>query len=105
MSNQCTTIIHPGTEPRGKRCVLRAGHKGPHSTNEARKPKTKPYWLKERHNPQLGVYWVKEGQCGVREAKRMERTLYGTNIMHRFGTEAEYNAKIEALQKEGARIQ
>jgi hypothetical protein len=40
MSNQCTTTIHPGTEPRGKQCVLEAGHSGPHITDEADKPKT-----------------------------------------------------------------
>lgn len=37
---QCTTIVHPGTEPVGSRCVLRAGHDGKCQPTSKHKPRT-----------------------------------------------------------------
>jgi hypothetical protein len=67
--------------------------------------KNKYWWLKERHNPQLGVYWSCYGNISVAEAKRYEQPLYGTNYMHRFSSEEEYNRKIEELIKAGEKVQ
>lgn len=66
--------------------------------------KPKNFWLKERHNPQLGVYWTRCGQLTIKEAKEYENASYGHNIMHRFITEEEYNAKIAELKQAGASV-
>ena len=66
--------------------------------------KPKSYWIKQRFNPQLGVYYVACGQISVREAKRLERTLYGDNVMLRFSSEDEYNKKLSELRDSGEKI-
>jgi hypothetical protein len=67
--------------------------------------KPKRFWIKERHNPQLGTYYVAEGQLSMTAARRKESSLYGTNIMHEYATEADYNAKIAELKKLGRTVQ
>lgn len=62
------------------------------------------YWIKERHNPQLGVYFVACGQMPVKAAKRHELQLYGSNIIHRFDTQAEYEARLQELVERGERV-
>lgn len=66
---------------------------------------TKPYWIKERDNPQLGIYFVACGQLSVREARSREGSLYGSNRMLRFDSEAEYNAKLKELRAAGEKVQ
>jgi hypothetical protein len=53
----------------------------------------KLYWIKQRSNPQLDkVFFVPLGQLSIADAKKHEKTLYGSNVMLRFKTEAEYKA-------------
>ena len=52
----------------------------------------KPYWIKQRYNPQIGTYYVACGRLGVREAKKKEGSLYGSNTMLRYETVEEYQA-------------
>jgi len=66
---------------------------------------SKPYWIKERQNPQLGVYYVGCGQISVTKAKKYEKPLYGHNVMHRFASEQEYNARIAELRDKGLMVQ
>ena len=56
------------------------------------------YWIKERFNPQNGTSYTKCGQLKVAEAKKKEKTLYGTNTMHRFRTKSEYEKYIKELE-------
>lgn len=67
--------------------------------------KNYPYYIKERHNPQTGIYYVAYGQLSKAAAKRKESSLYGSNVMLRFDTEAEYQAKLAELKKKGERVQ
>jgi hypothetical protein len=57
------------------------------------------YWyIKKRINTQLSApYYKALGRISMREAKALERPLYGTNIITRFETEAEYLAECERL--------
>jgi len=54
------------------------------------------YYIKERINPQTGTYYVDMGKMSVKDAKKHETPIYGTNIMHDFKSKKEYN---EALIK------
>ena len=63
--------------------------------------KKQAYWIKERHNRQTGVYYKACGQLSNSAAKDYESTLYGSNYMLRFETEAEYLAKLNELRKNG----
>lgn len=65
----------------------------------------KPYWIKERQNPQLGTYFILCGQMSVKSAHAQTSSLYGTNTMRRFDTEAAYHAEVENLRKAGERVQ
>lgn len=68
--------------------------------------KAMKFWIKERNNPQVGTYYVREGQLSKREAaKIVSGTLYGSNRMIPFDTEAEYQAHIEYLKENGERVQ
>jgi len=67
--------------------------------------RVKPYWIKERYNPQLGTYYVAMGQMSQTAAQRYERSIYGENVMLRFETEQEYQAKLDSLRAAGERIQ
>jgi len=63
------------------------------------------YWIKQRENPQLGTYYVPCGQMSHKAAKQKERgSIYGSNLMLLFNSQAEYNAEIEALKKRGERV-
>ena len=64
----------------------------------------KYFWLKERHNPQLGVYWVTMGNITLEKARAHENAMYGTNYMHKFSTEKEYEEKIAQLIANGERV-
>ena len=62
----------------------------------------KSYWIKERSNPQFKEpYYVGYGQLSQKEAKEHEGTLYGYNIMLRFMTKNEYEAKLAELKALG----
>ena len=65
----------------------------------------KYFYIKERHNPQLGVYYVPQGQITVKKAKRMEDSIYGVNIIHRFDTKEAYQAAIDRLKAAGEKVQ
>ena len=65
----------------------------------------KKYYLKERVNPQLGTYYVRCGKMSKTAAKRAEGSVYGSNYMHGFGTEDEYNARIAELKASGEGVQ
>lgn len=68
--------------------------------------KNQPWWIKERSNPQLGTYFVLCGQMSAKEARTEERgSLYGSNTMLRFDTEAAYRAKATELRDAGERVQ
>jgi hypothetical protein len=61
----------------------------------------KSYWIKERHNPQFEKpYYVACGQLSKTEAKRKEKTSYGTNIMLEYATETEYNKALKKFKKD-----
>jgi hypothetical protein len=66
--------------------------------------KTRKLYIKERHNPQTGVYFSPMGRMSETCAKRHEKAKYGTNIMHSFETEKEYQSKILQLKTDGATI-
>lgn len=65
----------------------------------------KYYWIKERENPQLRTYYVACGKIAMKEAQAYERkSLYGSNIMHRFTTKETYEAEISRLKAKGKRV-
>ncbi len=64
----------------------------------------KKYWIKERQNPQLGTYFVGEGMLSAAAARRMENTLYGTNIMRSYDTEGAYRAELQRLRDCGENV-
>ena len=66
--------------------------------------KPKYYWIKERHNPQLGTYYVLCGQLAVKEAKLRERSIYGSNTMHKYATEKEYDDAVDLIMERGERV-
>jgi hypothetical protein len=62
----------------------------------------KPFWIKQRYNPQLGIYYVPCGQLSKTKAKKMENSLYGSNVMHSYPDEKTYQeALVEIQKKEG----
>lgn len=64
------------------------------------------WWIKERHNPQLGVYYVACGQLSQRATREKERgSLYGSNVMHGFDTQAEYETRLAELKEKGELVQ
>lgn len=65
----------------------------------------KSFWIKERNNPQLGTYYVACGQLSKTAARKMERSLYGSNVMLEFKSEAEYRAKLAELRKQCVSVQ
>lgn len=66
----------------------------------------KYFWIKERDNPQLGTYYVAMGQISVKEAQKYERkSLYGSNIMHRFVSKEAYEKRLSELKAKGERVQ
>lgn len=68
------------------------------------KPQLRRWWIKERHNPQLGTYYVGEGPMLDSAAKKHERPIYGSNVMHPFETEEEFRAEIARLKASGERV-
>jgi hypothetical protein len=62
------------------------------------------YWIKERYNPQLGTYYILYGQLSFKKAKEYEKSIYGSNVMHKYATKDEYNQAITLLEDQGARI-
>ena len=65
----------------------------------------KKFYIKERHNPQLGIYYVGCGRLTKKEAKNEENSLYGTNLMHLYDTEEDYERQLEDLRKHGKNVQ
>lgn len=65
---------------------------------------TKKFYIKERHNPQLGVYYEACGQLTKTDAKRYERPLYGSNVMHGFDTEEAYMDRLCELREAGKKV-
>lgn len=63
------------------------------------------FWIKERSNPQLGTYFVAEGRMSKAEARRMENTRYGENVMHGFDTEGAYKSRLSELRSSGEKVQ
>jgi len=63
------------------------------------------YYIKERYNPQLGTYYVRCGQLTKKDAKAMEKSLYGDNFMMEFSCEKEYENKIAELKRNKKSIQ
>ena len=66
--------------------------------------KTQKYYIKHRDNGQGKPYCVCYGQQSAADAKRMEKTLAGYNIVYGYDTEAEYLAAIKKFKVEGLRI-
>lgn len=66
--------------------------------------KEKKFYIKERFNPQLGVYYVAMGQMSKTAAKKAANALYGTSLIHGFENEAEYQAKLTELRKQGEEV-
>ncbi len=66
--------------------------------------RVKKFYIKERDNPQLGVYYVPMGQMSKSAAKRYENTLYGSNEMIPYDTEAEYNEALRKLICKGEKV-
>jgi hypothetical protein len=64
----------------------------------------KYFWIKERHNPQLGVYYVPMGNLTVKEAKKHESPIYGTNYMNRFNSQEAYEMELARLRAEGKKV-
>lgn len=62
------------------------------------------YWIKERHNHQTGTYYVPMGQMPAKEAKKHEKTLYGSNTMFSFDTKEEYEATLARLRALGESV-
>ncbi len=89
----------------GKEAGVKLNSNGRSKPNRNGANMTKPYWIMQRINPQLGTYYVLHGQLSITAARKHEHAIYGTNIMHRFDSQADYLARIEQLRKEGAKIQ
>ena len=66
--------------------------------------KAKYYWIKERHNPQLGTYYTAYGRLPFKEAMAHEKSIYGSNTMHKYATEDEYLNALVALRDRGERV-
>jgi len=65
----------------------------------------KKFYIKERYNPQLGrYYYVLKGQITKKEAKKLEKTLYGHNCILEFNTEDEYNKAVEEISSLGFHV-
>jgi len=64
----------------------------------------KSYYIKERVNPQTGTYFVLKGQLTKKEVKKEEESIYGTNIMHEYKTNQDYNAAINTLLNKNEKI-
>lgn len=64
------------------------------------------FYLGWRSNPQLskGGYYKKYGQMTMKQAKNLEKCLYGGMYLTAYDTEAEYLAEIEKIQEKGYRI-
>lgn len=65
----------------------------------------KQFYIKERFNPQLGTYWVACGQLSKTKARKMEGSLYGSNLMHGYDTEQEYKTRLTNLKLDGEKVQ
>jgi len=63
------------------------------------------FYIKQRVNPQCGTYFVACGKMSKSAAKRAERPLYGDNVMHSYGSEAEYRARLAQLEADGELVQ
>ncbi len=68
--------------------------------------KARYFWIKERHNPQFEKpYFTALGRVPAKEARDHEsKRLYGTNCVHKFASEKEYNEKIAELKAQGLMI-
>lgn len=60
------------------------------------------FFIKERWNPQFGRYYSPMGQMTQKDADKWKKPVYGSNIMHEYDTEEEYNKQINVLRREGA---
>lgn len=65
----------------------------------------KSWWIKKRINPQFDhPYYKAEGQLSIKDAKKKEDTLYGTNYMYKFTSKEEYEKEIDRLKSSGERF-
>lgn len=65
----------------------------------------KKYYIKERSNPQFQrPYYIAEGQLSKAEAKRKEKSAYGSNAMIEYWTEEEYKDALNKLKLEGFNV-
>jgi hypothetical protein len=60
------------------------------------------YYIKERDNGQTSVYFTLMGKLSKTAAARHENPLSGSNVMHGFSSEEEYEAKIAELKARGS---
>lgn len=65
----------------------------------------KYHYIKERHNPQFEKpYYTACGLLTKSEAKRLEKAIYGHNIMLSYRTAEEYQAAIKRFEKDGFNV-
>jgi hypothetical protein len=62
----------------------------------------KKFYIKERYNPQLGIRYYACGQLSKRDAKLMEKTLFGNNIMLEFPDRKSYDEALDRFRKAGS---
>jgi hypothetical protein len=62
------------------------------------------YYIKERDNGQTQVYFTPMGKLSKTQAARHDNPLSGSNVMHGFNSEKEYEDKISELKAQGARF-
>ena len=54
------------------------------------------YYIKQRNNPQLPKpYYVAYGKLTKKEAKEIEKSIYGTNTMLAYSSKEEYKEKYQ----------
>ena len=61
----------------------------------------KKFYIKERNNRQAPIYFVACGQMTRTDARKHERPLAGSNVMHEFDSEKSYNARLAELRAAG----
>ncbi len=66
----------------------------------ANKPKI--YYIKERNNESLKKpYYAKRGKLTMKEALKIKKCLYGTNIMYAYDTLEQYEKAAKEFETQG----